>query len=46
MDWIKINNQADIDELMEKVYGFHDSCIKEICYHTGNYVTDNKRYGI
>lgn len=39
--WNIIRNQKDVDEFMESVFGFHDSCIKECKYISGAYVKDN-----
>lgn len=38
--WIEINNQDDIDFFMGQVENFHDSCIKEMQYVSGAYVTE------
>jgi len=39
MEFNKINTQEDIQELMNKFGFFHDSCIKEIKYISGGYVS-------
>lgn len=39
--WEIISTNDDILRFMEKVYYFHDSCIKEISYISGAYVSDN-----
>ncbi len=38
--WNPINNNEDLKEFMNKMYSFHDSCIKEIKYLSGAYVDD------
>lgn len=35
MKWNKIENDRDIESLIEKYYGFHDSYISELNYKTG-----------
>lgn len=42
MEFILINNDKDIQELMKQFSFFHDSCITEIHYISGSYVTDDK----
>ena len=39
--WIDINKEEDIDYLMDKFGYFHDGCIKELKYISGQYVSDN-----
>lgn len=39
--WKIIRTNDDILQFMEKVCYFHDSCIKEISYLSGAYVSDN-----
>lgn len=39
--WKAISNHDDILQFMEQVCHFHDSCIKEIYYLSGAYVTDH-----
>lgn len=39
--WQEISSNDDIRQFMEKMWYFHDSCIKEICYLSGAYVNDN-----
>ena len=39
--WQEISSNDDIRQCMEKMWYFHDSCIKEICYLSGAYVNDN-----
>ena len=39
--WNKIVDIQDINDFMETVSGFHDSCIKEIKYVSGAYVNEN-----
>ena len=38
--WYEINNNSDIISFMNKIYYFHDSCIKEIKYLSGAYVDE------
>lgn len=45
MNWKKINSKNDIDNLMEKIYNFHDSCITEFSCKTGMYVDERKSMG-
>lgn len=39
--WNYIENETDIEMLMEKFAGFHDSVIKEIHYLSGDYVDED-----
>ncbi len=39
--WNEIKNEIDIENLMKKYSGFHDSCIVSVNYHSGAYVDDN-----
>lgn len=39
--WNEITNKKDIHAFMEMVGGFHDSCIKEMKYLSGAYVSDD-----
>jgi len=39
--WNDVKNQDGLDVLLETYGGFHDSCIKEIHYISGAYVTEN-----
>jgi len=39
--WNEILNQSDLDNFMEAMYGFHDSCLKEMKYISGAYVMEN-----
>lgn len=39
--WSEIINKKDIQNFMNKVGFFHDSCIKEMRYYSGAYVDDN-----
>lgn len=39
--WNEIGTQKDLDDFIEKFYGFHDSCIKEMKYTSGAFVTDD-----
>lgn len=36
MDWIKVNTEKDIDNLLEKFNGFHDSCLISLSYVGGS----------
>jgi len=40
--WNYINTQDDIDFLMKTAYGFHDSCIENMEYTSGSYVSEDK----
>ncbi|MGM0410907.1 MAG: hypothetical protein ACQEQF_09075 [Bacillota bacterium] len=42
MKWQYVENNADIHELMNFYNCFHDSCIKELKYISGSYVTEEK----
>ena len=39
--WNEIIDEKDIQNFMNKVGFFHDSCIKEMKYYSGAYVNDN-----
>lgn len=39
--WNDIANENDLKNFMDAMYGFHDSCIKEIKYISGAYVNEN-----
>ncbi len=39
--WNEIKTETDIDELMKKCCGFHDSCIVSVNYSSGAYVDEN-----
>lgn len=41
MEYIKINSDKDIEILMNKFNGFHDSCLKELRYYSGSYVDND-----
>ena len=41
MEYIKINSDKDIEILMNKFNGFHDSCLKELRYYSGSYVNND-----
>ena len=45
MEWIKLETQDNINNLMNDFYEFHDSCIKECSYITGMYVDEKKNMG-
>ncbi len=38
MQWNEINNESDIEDLMNKYGGFHDSCIVSVNYQSGIYI--------
>lgn len=38
--WNEIKNKHDLNNFMDIMYGFHDSCIKEIKYISGAYVDE------
>ena len=38
--WNDIANENDLKNFMDAMYGFHDSCIKEIKYISGAYVNE------
>ena len=39
--WERINTDEEIQRFMQKVGNFHDSCIKEMSYISGSYVSDD-----
>ena len=39
--WETISSSDEISQFMERVYDFHDSCVKEISYISGAYVNDS-----
>ena len=39
--WETISSSDEISRFMERVYDFHDSCVKEISYISGAYVDDS-----
>lgn len=39
--WETISSSDEISRFMEKVYYFHDSCVKEMSYISGAYVNDS-----
>ncbi len=41
MKWNRVTSQEDVNYLNEVFGNFHDSCLKEICFSTGGYVSDN-----
>lgn len=41
MKWNLVKTQEDVNNLNEIFGNFHDSCLKEICFSTGGYVSDN-----
>lgn len=38
--WNEIANDKDLNSFMDTMYGFHDSCLKEIKYISGAYVNE------
>ena len=39
--WETISSSDEISQFMERVYDFHDSCVKEMSYISGAYVDDS-----
>ena len=39
--WHEINNENDLKSFMDMLYGFHDSCLKELKYISGAYVNED-----
>lgn len=39
--WNEINSNEDLNNFMNTHYGFHDSCLKELKYVSGAYVSEN-----
>ena len=39
--WHEIKNQTEANAFMERIDDFHDSCLKELSYVSGAYVTDD-----
>ena len=39
--WHELNSQNDIDNFMKETAGFHDSCIVELNYKSGNFVEES-----
>ena len=46
MEWIEVNDSEDIENLLEKFGGFHDSCLKELFMWTDSYVDENLSMGV
>ena len=44
--WNEIENEIDIQNLMKEYFGFHDSCIVSISYHSGAFVDDKGAMGM
>lgn len=38
--WNEIANEKELNSFMDTMYGFHDSCLKEIKYISGAYVNE------
>lgn len=38
--WNEITNENELNNFMDAVYGFHDSCLKELKYMSGAYVNE------
>lgn len=38
--WEEINNADELESFMKKIFFFHDSCIKELKYVSGAYVSE------
>lgn len=45
MDWIEIKDQNDIEALLERYGGFHDSCIVGLSHKSGAYVNKDMAMG-
>lgn len=41
MNWNVVRTQEDVTVLNEIYGNFHDCCLKEVCFSTGGYVTEN-----
>ena len=41
MVWFEVKNQKDIEYLMSVFGGFHDACLKELRYISGQYVSED-----
>jgi hypothetical protein len=41
VEWKNLETQSDIDELMQSLDNFHDSCIKDLKYTSGTYVDED-----
>lgn len=39
--WYEIHNQEELENFMNMFGGFHDSCIKELTYVSGAFVSEN-----
>ena len=39
--WNEIANEQELNKFMDDIYGFHDSCLKELKYISGAYVEKN-----
>ena len=46
MDWIEVKDSKDIEILLDKFGGFHDSCLKELYMWTESYVDENLSMGM
>lgn len=46
MEWIEVKDSKDIENLLDKFGGFHDSCLKELYMWTESYVDENLSMGI
>ncbi|MGN1410526.1 MAG: hypothetical protein ACI4XJ_10180 [Eubacteriales bacterium] len=40
-DWIRIENENDIEDFLGQCNYFHDSCIEEMYYRSGAFVDKN-----
>lgn len=40
MEWNCVRTQADVNRLNELFGNFHDSCLKELCFSTGGFVSE------
>ena len=46
MDWTEVKNQEDIEALLTRYGGFHDSCIVSLSYKSGAYVGEDLDMGL
>jgi len=44
--WNKISSKNDLKNFMDKVYHFHDSCLKELKYVSGAYADECAMYSV
>ncbi len=41
MEWINVHSQADVDYLLDRFGGFHDSCLREMHVWTEHWVVED-----